>query len=150
MLPRCTFITAFIIQGSNPFVKYSHLKPICINKGPFLKEHAHSKKIRFYLVIHTTPKFSSCSQAVQNIYFQMCPTVVLSHFPPSLRRANKLLGTRVSLSTPVHYIYQGKTLADTCSCLASVSTRSNNRIFTLCCCHQRKVLNKWFARPFFI
>lgn len=52
MLPRYTFIRTFIIWGSNPFLKYSHLKPICINKGSFLKECAHSKKIRFHLEMH--------------------------------------------------------------------------------------------------
>lgn len=102
MLPRCTFITDFFIRGSNLFIKYSHLKPICINKGPLLKEHANSKKIRFYLKIHTTPNFSSWSQPMWNIYFQMCPTVALNNFSPSLSRAKILLGISGSLSTPVH------------------------------------------------
>lgn len=122
LLPRCTFITAFFIQGSNPFLKYSHLKAICINKGPFLKEHAYSKKIRFYLKIHATPNFSPWSQPVQNIYFQMSPTVALNDFLP-VSVEPKVCKISVFIWAPqcIHFLYQSKTLACICSCLASVS-----------------------------
>jgi len=102
VLPRCTFIRAFIIRGSNPFVKYSHLKPICINKGSFLKEITHSKIIRFHLEVHTTPNFSSCSQTLRNRF--ICKRVLywfLTIFLPVSAAPTQLLHTRASLSTTV-------------------------------------------------
>lgn len=86
--------------GSNPFVKYSHLKPICINKGSFLKECTHSKKIRFHLETHTTPNFSSCSQAVWNRIISQCPIAVLKHVFPIVCSIQQSC-IRISLSTSV-------------------------------------------------
>lgn len=89
-------------MGSNPFVKYSHLKPICINKGSFLKERAHSKKIRFHLEMHTTTNFSLCSKAVQNRFISKCVLYWFATiFFPVLVARTKLLDTIASLGTPV-------------------------------------------------